>query len=82
MTPTNWLDAQFSRASNQLVRSGRVGRAPTAIVENRGSDGNRNKTSDPTHLGLDPVVRVRGSPSYLSGLLTVLAFNSHYNRVS
>jgi len=29
-----------------------------------------------------PPVRVRGSPSYLSGLLTVLAFNSHYNRVS
>jgi hypothetical protein len=38
-----------------LVRSGRVGRAPTAIASQSGSDGKRHKTSDSHHLRLDPV---------------------------
>lgn len=54
-SPTNWLHAQFDRACNQLVGSGLVGRTPTAIALQSGSEGNRHKTSDPNHLRLDPV---------------------------
>jgi hypothetical protein len=55
-SPTNWLHAQFDRACNQLVGSGLVGRTPTAIALQSGSEGNRHKTSDPNHLRLDPVI--------------------------
>ena len=58
MTPTNWFDAQFGaarRTSCELVRSGRVGRAPTAIASQSGSGKTRDIFPDSHHLGLDPV---------------------------
>ena len=64
-TQINWLLAQFSRTSNQLVHSGRVGRAPSAVAANHGSRSNRNNKRDLDHLCLDPVdsdsVRLRDS---------------------
>ena len=54
-SPTNWFHAQFGRAWNQLVGSGLVGRAPSAIASQSGSGKNRLNFPDPSHLRVDPV---------------------------
>ena len=58
-TPTNWLLAQFDRASNQLVRSGRIRARRRQSAQNIGSEENRYNSSDHTHLGVDPVTSKR-----------------------
>ena len=64
-TPTNWLHAQFGRACNQLVRSGRIQARRRQCAQNRGSDGNSHKTSEQENCELrftDHVTPPRSGP--------------------
>ena len=77
MAPTNWLHAQFGRACNQLVGSGRIRARRRQSAQNSGSGKNRNIFPDSHHLGLDPVPALWQPATRASGQAARVVWSRH-----